>query len=219
MVVLFSFRYIAVEVNPLGVCGSKPYTLNPRDLYKSVIDTVQTLHGDFGVAAISAGFAGRLITTNTSVLFLFVELLFTLTHSKYSYFLAKYCNEVTRIALIRSRHGPHRILASTLPCVTHVGQKPATLRTIFTGATLKHCFLFLQVCILLQNITFPGLLFIERCLTIVSFQRYQRAALDRMWAMQRTDDERKALEAAVMDLTVVENFNPKRKDGVDVRYT
>ncbi|XP_034231011.1 ribonuclease P/MRP protein subunit POP5 [Thrips palmi] len=160
--VRFKNRYIAVEVNPLGVSGTKSYALSQKDLHLSVVSAVQTLHGDFGVAAISNGFT------------------------------TKYCNEVTRIALIRVRHGPHRILASTLPCVTHVGHKPATMRTIFIGATLKKCFLFLQ--------------------------RYQRSALDKMWAMQRTDAERQALEAAVMDLTALDEWTAKRTE-VDTKKT
>ncbi|KAE8742469.1 hypothetical protein FOCC_FOCC012023 [Frankliniella occidentalis] len=153
--VRYKNRYIAVEVNPLGLSGTKSFSLNGRDLYKAVLDAVQKLHGDFGVAAISSGYS------------------------------AKYCNEVTRIALLRARHGPHRILASALPTVTHVGQKSATLRTIYSGATIRHCLLFLQ--------------------------QYQRAALVKMWSKQRNDEERHALEAAVMDLSAVENFQLKRE--------
>ena len=52
------FRYITVEVNPLGVSGTKPYTIHPVALKNAVIDGIQTLHGDFGVAAVSGGFAG-----------------------------------------------------------------------------------------------------------------------------------------------------------------
>ena len=153
--VRYKNRYVAVEVNPLGQGGTKTFPLNSRDLYSSVIEAVQKLHGDFGVGAISSGFA------------------------------AKYCNEITRIALLRARHGPHRLMASALPSITHIGKMPVTLRTIYTGATMKRCFLFLQ--------------------------RHQRLALDRMWSKLHTDEEREAMRIAVMDLTALESFQLKRQ--------
>lgn len=58
----FILRYIAVEVNPLGQCGTKSCAIEGRDLYQSVLDTVLKLHGDFGAAAISSGFSGLFLT-------------------------------------------------------------------------------------------------------------------------------------------------------------
>ncbi|KAJ1520009.1 hypothetical protein ONE63_004240 [Megalurothrips usitatus] len=148
--VRFKNRYFIVEVNPLGQCGGKPLLLKGFELYLAVFGAVEKLHGDYGAAAVSSGFQ------------------------------AKYCNEYTRIAVLRSRHGPDRLIASTLPCVTHIGKTPVSLRTIYKGATLRHCFLFLQ--------------------------KYQRAALDKLRSKLRNDEERKALEAAVMDISVLETF-------------
>lgn len=106
---------------------------------------MQQLHGDYGVAAIKSGF------------------------------ITKYCNEHTHIAIVRVRHGPHRFVTSSLPFITKIGKLDAKLNTLHIGATLKHCFKFIQ--------------------------KYQRAYLDNMWSKLKTDEERKHLESAVMDFT------------------
>lgn len=109
------------------------------------MDKIQLLYGDFGVAAVKIGF------------------------------LAKYCNENTRIAILKSRHGPHKFVTSALPFVTKIGKLDVNLRTLHVGATLKHSFMFIQ--------------------------KHQRAYLDSMWSELKTDEERKALESAVMDFS------------------
>lgn len=134
-----------MEINSPLVPEHKPLTLKAGVLQDAVLNKVQQMHGDFGVASIRSGF------------------------------LAKYCNENTRIAILRSRHGPHRFLTSSLPYVTKIGKLDVTLRTLHVGATLKHSFKFIQ--------------------------KHQRAYLDLMWSKLKTDEERKALEAAVMDFT------------------
>lgn len=63
----------------------------------------------------------------------------------YYYFLVKYCNEYTRVAVVRARHGPHRLVASCLPLVTQLEQIPVSLKTLYTGATLMQCNKFLVV--------------------------------------------------------------------------
>lgn len=103
------------------------------------------MHGDFGVAAVKSGF------------------------------LTKYCNENTRIAIIRSRHGPHKFVTSSLPFVTKIGKLDVRLNTLHVGATLKNSYQFIQ--------------------------KHQRSYLDSMWSKLKTDEERKNLEAAVMDFT------------------
>lgn len=110
-----------------------------------MLSKIQQLHGDFGVAAVTTGF------------------------------LTKYCNENTRIAILRSRHGPHKFVTSSLPFITKIGKLDVRLNTLHVGATLKHSFKFIQ--------------------------KHQRAYLDRMWAKMPTDEERKKLEEAVMDFT------------------
>ena len=61
--------------------------------------------------------------------------------------LVKYYNENTRTAIIRCRHGPHRLLASSIPFLSNVGKRKMQLHGIYTGATMVKCFKFLKVCL------------------------------------------------------------------------
>lgn len=124
---------------------NKPLALKSKIFHDTILDKIQKLHGDFGVAAVRTGF------------------------------LTKYCNENTRIAVLRSRHGPHKFVSSALPFVTKIGKLDVRLRTLHVGATLKHSFKFIM--------------------------KHQRAYLDSMWSQLKTDEERKSLEEAVMDFT------------------
>lgn len=139
------FRYITVEISTPMVPPSRPLSLKSSIFHATVVNKIQQIHGDFGVAAVKSGF------------------------------LTKYCNENTRIAIIRTRHGPHRFVTSSLPFITKIGTLDVRLNTLHVGATLKHSFKFIQ--------------------------KHQRAYLDSMWSTLKTDEERKSLEAAVMDFT------------------
>nr|CAG4644411.1 EOG090X0GYO [Lepidurus arcticus] len=109
-------RYYLVEIQPQDGKYKEfdAFELKPYELLHSIIKYVNQIHGDFGVASIQAGFQ------------------------------AKYCNANTRITILRVRHGPHRILASTLPFITSINRKEVLLQTLYTGATMHHCFLFLK---------------------------------------------------------------------------
>lgn len=64
----------------------------------------------------------------------------------YSLFLAaKYCNAQTRIALVRSRHGPHKFILNSIPAISDVDNKAVTVNIIYVSATIKHCFIFVRV--------------------------------------------------------------------------
>ncbi|XP_045445892.1 ribonuclease P/MRP protein subunit POP5 [Melitaea cinxia] len=143
--VRFKHRYITVELIVPKLPEYKPIYLKSSVLNDTILEKLQQLHGDFGLAAVKNGF------------------------------VTKYCNENTRIAIIRSRHGPHRFVTSSLPFITKVGKLDVILKTLHVSATMKHSFKFIQ--------------------------KHQRAYLDKMWSKLRTDDERKALEEAVMDFT------------------
>lgn len=134
-----------MEITSPLVPDDKPLSLRTGIFYETVLEKIQQIHGNFGVASVKSGF------------------------------LAKYCNENTRIAILRSRHGPHRFVTSSIPFITKIGKLDVTLRTLHVGATLKHSFKFIQ--------------------------KHQRAYLDSMWSKLKTDAERKQLEAAVMDFT------------------
>uniref|UniRef100_A0A1B6MJ80 Uncharacterized protein n=2 Tax=Graphocephala atropunctata TaxID=36148 RepID=A0A1B6MJ80_9HEMI len=110
--VRFKHRYFTVEVIPANVPKSEGFQMTSNALSKGILNCIQNLHGDFGVAAVTSGFK------------------------------AKYCNPATRIGVIRSRHGPHRLVASSLPLIKTLRNKPVMLRTLYTGATLKQCFKF-----------------------------------------------------------------------------
>lgn len=66
-------------------------------------------------------------------------------------------------------------MTSSLPFITKVGKLDVILKTLHVSATMKHSFKFIQ--------------------------KHQRAYLDTMWSKLRTDEEKKALEEAVMDFT------------------
>ncbi|CAG2057602.1 unnamed protein product [Timema podura] len=139
-------QYIALEVNPHSRSYDTPFKLKAHSLYTTIINKIEQLYGDFGVAALKGGF------------------------------MAKYCNEKTRVAFVRARHGPHRLLASCLPFVNRIENHQVMLRTLYTGATLRQCYKFIQ--------------------------KYQRLQLQRFWANLKTDKQRKEMEDAVMDLKI-----------------
>ncbi|XP_073943468.1 POP5 ribonuclease P/MRP subunit [Choristoneura fumiferana] len=143
--VRFKNRYVTVEISSPMIPENKPLSLKSKIFHETVMTKIQQLHGDFGVAAVRTGF------------------------------LTKYCNENTRIAIIKVRHGPHKFVTSCIPFITKIGNLDVSLRTLHVGATLKHCFKFIQ--------------------------KHQRAYLNSVWMSLKSDDERKRLEAAVMDFT------------------
>ncbi|XP_023307065.2 ribonuclease P/MRP protein subunit POP5 [Lucilia cuprina] len=54
-------------------------------------------------------------------------------------FRVKYCNERTKIAILRSSHYSHKYVTSILPLITVIGETRAKFRTIYTGATIMQC--------------------------------------------------------------------------------
>ncbi|XP_076233815.1 POP5 ribonuclease P/MRP subunit isoform X2 [Calliopsis andreniformis] len=87
--VRFKNRYIAFEIT-LGDKSDKPFPLKITALHVAIQQKIQQLYGDFGVAAIKAGFT------------------------------AKYCNVHTKIALVKTRHGPHKFLLGSIPFITDI---------------------------------------------------------------------------------------------------
>jgi len=72
-------------------------------------DKIEEIHGNFGRAAVTTGL--RTI----------------------------YSNAETRLALIQCRHGPHRLVGSSLPFLTKIKDEKVVPRLIYTGATIKKC--------------------------------------------------------------------------------
>lgn len=145
------FRYLVVEVKQMGKTHEDSLHLAPAALHNSIMQKVQQLHGDFGVAAIRAGFT------------------------------AKYCNEKTRIAIIRIRHGPHKLVASVLPCLSSVDNKQVVVNSLYTGATLRQCHKFLV--------------------------NYQQNKFDQFCVGLKTDREKLAMREALLNLNAVLEMN------------
>jgi ribonuclease P/MRP protein subunit POP5 len=47
--------------------------------------------------------------------------------------------------VVRARHGAHRLVASCLPLLQQVEKQNVVVRTLYTGATLRQCYKFIQV--------------------------------------------------------------------------
>ncbi|XP_078034711.1 POP5 ribonuclease P/MRP subunit [Augochlora pura] len=141
--VRFKNRYLAFEIT-LGDNIDKQFPLKITTLHLAINQKVQKLYGDFGVAAIKAGFS------------------------------AKYCNEHTRIALVKTRHGPHKFLLKAIPLINDIAGRLVSVKILYVGATLKHCFLFIK--------------------------RHQQKKLERVWSTLKTDAQRKNMEDALMTL-------------------
>ncbi|XP_017790730.1 PREDICTED: ribonuclease P/MRP protein subunit POP5 [Habropoda laboriosa] len=141
--VRFKNRYITFEIT-LGDKSDRPFPLKTTALYYAIQQKVQQLYGDFGAAAIKAGFS------------------------------AKYCNAHTRIALVKTRHGPHNFLLKAIPTIKDIAGRSVSVKIIYVGATLKHCFYFIK--------------------------KYQQQKLEKVWNTLRTERERKNMENALMTL-------------------
>ncbi len=87
-----------------------PLKMGSSNLAEAIREKVQELHGDHGRASITVGL--RVI----------------------------YCNTETQMAVVCCRHGPHRLLAAAMPFITKVAEEKVVLTTIYTGATVRHCY-------------------------------------------------------------------------------
>uniref|UniRef100_A0A1B6GM52 Ribonuclease P/MRP protein subunit POP5 n=1 Tax=Cuerna arida TaxID=1464854 RepID=A0A1B6GM52_9HEMI len=158
--VRFKHRYFTVEIIPDHLPKLESFQINSHELTKGILNCIQELHGDFGVAAVTSGFK------------------------------AKYCNPATRIGVIRSRHGPHRLVASSLPFMKSLQNKPVMLRTLYTGATLKQCFKFAVA--------------------------YQKKELMKVWNSLPNNKARDALKNSFMDLSAFQEMELSIKVSTDL---
>ncbi|KAI4462228.1 octanoyltransferase [Holotrichia oblita] len=136
-------RYVVTVISQIEKDEAAALILKPASLHAAINNKVQQLYGDFGVAAIAAGFT------------------------------AKYCNEKTRIAVIRVRHGPHRFVTSALPCIKTIENKRVKLNILYVGATIKQCFKFILV--------------------------YQQQKYDQFCSKLKSDEEKAALKESIMN--------------------
>ncbi|XP_059482620.1 ribonuclease P/MRP protein subunit POP5 [Neocloeon triangulifer] len=112
--VRFKNRYLVLEAIPIDGKNKSKFHMKPQALYSAILEKIELLHGDFGVAAVRNGF------------------------------LTKYCSEKTQVAYVRARHGPHKLVASAIPLVTKIEGAQVTLKTIYTGGSVMQCNKFLR---------------------------------------------------------------------------
>ncbi|XP_018562728.1 ribonuclease P/MRP protein subunit POP5-like [Anoplophora glabripennis] len=136
-------RYIVLEINETGRNNTLQLKLKGISLQEAILEKVQQLHGDFGVAAVRAGFT------------------------------AKYFNEHTRVGFIRSRCGPHKLVASSIPCIKTIENKNVVVNILYVGATIRQCFNFLK--------------------------NYQQRKFDEYCVKLKTDEEKLALKEAMLN--------------------
>ncbi|EEC07666.1 ribonuclease P/MRP protein subunit POP5, putative [Ixodes scapularis] len=109
-------RYILVEIlwkdwqNP----SIHQLPVAEEDIYGSVRNAIQYLHGEFGVGVTR----------------------FHLT--------IKFFNPYTRVFLLRTRRGAHTLTLSALPFVTKIKDDAATLRVLKLAGTIRSCLKFLK---------------------------------------------------------------------------
>ncbi|EPQ06206.1 Ribonuclease P/MRP protein subunit POP5 [Myotis brandtii] len=178
--VRFKHRYLLCEV-----VSDDPrcrLSLDDRVLGGLVRDTVARLHGTFGAAACSIGFAGicsysvmcpkchcfeQLLALDRLSYPKTFDLLLRIQFPK-DFFPAvvRYLNAYTGIVLLRCRKEFYQLVWSALPFITHLENKghryPCFLNTLHVGGTIRTCQKFLiqynrrQLLILLQNCTDEG---------------------------------------------------------------
>ena len=107
-------KHHQASLKPRAIQDSRPLDIPDGVLAATIKDLVQQVHGDFGRASITTGL--RTI----------------------------YCNSETHLVLIQCRHGPHRLVASSLPFLTKIKDEKIVPKLIYTGATIKNCY---KVCI------------------------------------------------------------------------
>lgn len=157
---LYLFRYIVLEITPHN--KDKLLMLKATAVHHAIQQKVQQLYGDFGIAAIKAGFNGNFLFNdgccehisylyNMTVIISskFKSLMIYVFHNLTNLFFvaAKYCNPYTKIALVKVRHGPHKFLLHTIPLINNISERRVQTNILYIGATMKHCFLFIKVSI------------------------------------------------------------------------
>ncbi|CAD1474304.1 unnamed protein product, partial [Heterotrigona itama] len=157
--------YIVCEIT-VGDKSKKPMQLKVTTLHNAIQQKVQQLYGDFGVAAIKAGFS------------------------------AKYCNAHTKLAIVKSRHGPHKFLLNAIPTINDVAGRLVSVKIFYVSATIKHCFLFIKVSKTVKLYKNP-----HHKVSAVKLNKFQQQKLEQAWNTLKTETERKNMKDALMTLT------------------
>ena len=120
IMVRYKKRYFVIEYDRASHVSKDKCELDLEPLNSKDIDVANAikhkileLHGDFGRAATTVGL--KVI----------------------------YANMNTRLVIVRCRHGPHTLVASSLPFVTKIKNDSVVGKLLYTGATIRHCHKFM----------------------------------------------------------------------------
>ena len=120
IMVRYKKRYFVIEYDRAShvskdKCDLDLEPLNSKDIdvANAIKHKILELHGDFGRAATTVGL--KVI----------------------------YANMNTRLVIVRCRHGPHTLVASSLPFVTKIRNDSVAGKLLYTGATIRHCHKFM----------------------------------------------------------------------------
>lgn len=107
------YRYILAEILTDKYINKVKLPLREDDLKQAIRDSVELLHGDYGLACIQAGFS------------------------------IKMYNPATRVFIVRVRRKFHSVLGSSLPFITSIGKLKLGFRTLRLSGTIRSAHKFL----------------------------------------------------------------------------
>lgn len=107
------YRYILAEIWTDKFQNQIKLPVGEKKLHQAILDSVETLHGDYGFGSIYAGFS------------------------------IKMYNPATRIFIARVQRKFHSVLLSSLPFVTSVGKVKLSIQTLHLSGTIRSSLKFL----------------------------------------------------------------------------
>ncbi|EDW79410.1 uncharacterized protein Dwil_GK20429 [Drosophila willistoni] len=132
-----------IAVQIVPQTATRTLRLNDNTLTKCLLENVGKHYGVYGLGLLEQGFR------------------------------VKYCNERTKIAIIRCLHRGQQYVSSILPLITLIGDVRAKFRTLYVGATIIQCNKFII--------------------------KHQKEFLDKMMGQLESAKERQDLLKSVMD--------------------
>ena len=109
------YRYILAELWTEQCKNKVKLPLKEKNLEQAIRDSVENLHGDYGLATIQAGFSIKLY------------------------------NPATRVFIARVHRKFHSVLSSSLPFITAIGKLKVCIRTLHLSGTIRSALKFLVV--------------------------------------------------------------------------
>lgn len=107
------YRYILAEIWTEQFKNKVRLPLKEKELKQAILDSVEMLHGDYGLACIQAGFS------------------------------IKMYNPATRMFIVRVHRKFHSVLGSSFPFITSIGKIKLIIRTLRLTGTIRSALKFL----------------------------------------------------------------------------